>query len=195
MMNTKKPDFSVRNIFLIGFMGCGKSTIAAELSKSLNRPVLEMDEEIEHREGMSIPEIFSTHGEAYFRHAETVLLKEVSRQGGFLVSCGGGVVMRPENVTEMKKNGIVILLTALPETILSRVADDENRPLLKGRKNVSAISELILQRKPAYEAAANYTVPTDQQSAAQIAANIMAILEKENAAFSADPMQTPCTKE
>ena len=94
-----------------------------------------MDEEIEKREGMSIPAIFSEHGEAYFRQLETDLLKETSALGGFLVSCGGGAAMREENVREMKKSGIIVLLTALPETILERVADDENRPLLKGLKN------------------------------------------------------------
>ena len=178
-MKTRPPDTSTRNLFLIGFMGCGKSTIAAALSTSLNRPVLEMDEEIERREGMSIPEIFSVHGEPYFRQAETALLKETSSKGGFLVSCGGGAAMRSENVQEMKKNGIILLLTALPETILSRVADDENRPLLKGHKNISDISDLIQKRRPAYEAAADYTVITDNRSAAQICGDIFKILEKE----------------
>ena len=80
-MTTIHSDTSARNVFLIGFMGCGKSTIASELSASLNRPVLEMDEEIERREGMSISEIFSLHGEPYFREAETSLLKETSSRG------------------------------------------------------------------------------------------------------------------
>ncbi|MBS1317385.1 MAG: shikimate kinase [Lachnospiraceae bacterium] len=178
-MTTIHSDTSARNVFLIGFMGCGKSTIASELSASLNRPVLEMDEEIERREGMSISEIFSLHGEPYFREAETSLLKETSSRGGFLVSCGGGAAMRSENVQEMKKNGIIILLTALPETILSRVADDENRPLLKNHKNICDISALIQKRKPAYEAAADYSVTTDNRSARQIADEILEILEKE----------------
>ena len=142
--NTKtQAESFTGNLFLIGFMGSGKSTIAAELSRILHRPVLEMDEEIEKREGMSIPAIFSEHGEAYFRQLETDLLKETSALGGFLVSCGGGAAMREENVREMKKSGIIVLLTALPETILERVADDENRPLLKGRKNTADIEALI----------------------------------------------------
>ena len=173
--NTKtQAESFTGNLFLIGFMGSGKSTIAAELSRMLHRPVLEMDEEIEKREGMSIPAIFSEHGEAYFRQLETDLLKETSALGGFLVSCGGG-----ENVREMKKSGIIVLLTALPETILERVADDENRPLLKGRKNTADIEALIEKRRPAYEAAANYQVATDQKTSAQIAGEILEILEKE----------------
>lgn len=166
--NTKtQAESFTGNLFLIGFMGSGKSTIAAELSRMLHRPVLEMDEEIEKREGMSIPAIFSEHGEAYFRQLETDLLKETSALGGFLVSCGGGAAMREENVREMKKSGIIVLLTALPETILERVADDENRPLLKGRKNTADIEALIEKRRPAYEAAANYRVATDQKTSAE----------------------------
>ena len=158
--NTKtQAESFTGNLFLIGFMGSGKSTIAAELSRMLHRPVLEMDEEIEKREGMSIPAIFSEHGEAYFRQLETDLLKETLR--------------------EMKKSGIIVLLTALPETILERVADDENRPLLKGRKNTADIEALIEKRRPAYEAAANYQVATDQKTSAQIAGEILGILEKE----------------
>ena len=87
--------------------------------------------------------------------------------------------MREENVREMKKSGIIVLLTALPETILERVADDENRPLLKGRKNTADIEALIEKRRPAYEAAANYQVATDQKTSSQIAGEILEILEKE----------------
>ena len=170
--NTKtQAESFTGNLFLIGFMGSGKSTIAAELSRMLHRPVLEMDEEIEKREGMSIPAIFSEHGEAYFRQIETDLLKETSALGG--------AAMREENVREMKKSGIIVLLTALPETILERVADDENRPLLKGRKNTADIEALIEKRRPAYEAAANYRVATDQKTSAEIAEEILEILEKE----------------
>ena len=173
--NTKtQAESFTGNLFLIGFMGSGKSTIPAELSRMLHRPVLEMDEEIEKREGMSIPAIFSEHGEAYFRQLETDLLKETSALGGFLVSCGGGAAMREENVREMKKSGIIVLLTALPETILERVADDENR-----RKNTADIEALIEKRRPAYEAAANYRVATDQKTSAEIAGEILEILEKE----------------
>ena len=178
-VDLKRKVYPKDNYVLIGFMGSGKSTIAAELSRMLHRPVLEMDEEIEKREGMSIPAIFSEHGEAYFRQLETDLLKETSALGGFLVSCGGGAAMREENVREMKKSGIIVLLTALPETILERVADDENRPLLKGRKNTADIEALIEKRRPAYEAAANYQVATDQKTSAEIAGEILGILEKE----------------
>ena len=167
------------NLFLIGFMGSGKSTIAAELSRMLHRPVLEMDEEIEKLEGKSIPAILSEHGEAYFRQLETDLLKETSALGGFLVSCGGGAAMREENVHEMKKSGIIVLLTALPETILEREADDAHRPRLKGRKDTVYMVALIEKRRPAYEAAANYQVVTDQKTSAQIAGEILGILEKE----------------
>lgn len=168
-----------RNLFLIGFMGTGKSTIAAELSKLLFRDVLEMDETIEKREGMSIPGIFSTYGEPYFRELETSLLKEIGESGNYIISCGGGVAMRKENVEEMRKSGRIILLTAKPETILLRVLDDESRPLLKGHKNTNDIAALIHSRRPAYEAAADYVVATDDKAVEEITEEILNILEKE----------------
>lgn len=129
---------------------------------------------------MSIPAIFSEHGEAYFRQLETDLLKETSALGGFSrflrrrwPPCGKKMFVNE------KKAGIIVLLTALPETILERVADDENRPLLKGRKNTADIEALIENCRPAYEAAANYQVVTDQKTSAQIAGEILEILEKE----------------
>lgn len=166
------------NLFLIGFMGAGKSTVAAELSRLTKRSVLEMDETIAKRQGMSIPEIFAAHGESYFRELETGLLIEVQHTRNFIVSCGGGAAMRPQNVAEMKKSGVVILLTASPETILRRVQSDNNRPLLQGCKTAADISALMEGRKTAYENAADMTITTDGKSANAIAREILAALEE-----------------
>mgnify|MGYP002709189055 CR=1 FL=1 len=167
------------SLFLIGFMGTGKSTIAAELAKHLGLEVLEMDETIEKQEGMSIPDIFSTYGEAYFRKLETDLLKETGNIGNRIVSCGGGAAARAENVAEMKKSGVILLLTAAPETILTRIEDNDDRPLLRGRKNTADIAALIASRKPAYDAAADYTISTDNKSVADITQEILNLLSKE----------------
>ncbi len=164
---------------------CYRFMEAASPRSQLNVPdaslarVLEMVKN--SKNGKDCPSLlsFAEHGDTYFRQLETDLLKETSALGGFLVSCGGGAAMREENVREMKKSGIIVLLTALPETILERVADDENRPLLKGRKNTADIEALIEKRRPAYEAAANYRVATDQKTSAEIAGEILGILEKE----------------
>ena len=152
-----------QNIFLIGFMGCGKSTVADFLNRELSMEVIEMDQIIAKREGMSISDIFEIHGEAYFRELETKLLKEVGSCSRVVVSCGGGVAMRDCNVAEMKKSGCTVLLTACPETILQRTKDDHDRPLLEKNKSIEFIAELMEKRREKYEAAADIAVATDHR--------------------------------
>lgn len=163
----------MKNIVLIGFMGTGKSTIAMEMSRRHAMDMVEMDQLIVEREGMSIPDIFEKYGEAYFRDLETHLLKEIQDKTNQIVSCGGGVVLRECNIEAMKKNGKVILLTAEPATILERVKEDEDRPILKGRKNVVAIAELMEARKGKYEAAADIVIATDGKTVQQICDEIL----------------------
>ena len=111
------------NIVLIGFMGSGKSTISEFLKNSFAMEVIEMDQIIAEREGMTISDIFEVYGEQYFRNLETNLLIEMQSKTNVVISCGGGTPMRECNVVEMKKNGRVVLLTAKPETILDRVKE------------------------------------------------------------------------
>ena len=150
------------NIFLIGFMGAGKSTISDYLKNVLAMDVVEMDQCIVERQGMSISDIFETYGEEYFRELETNLLIEMQEKKNVIISCGGGVAMRERNVAEMKKNGRVVLLTAHPQTILDRVKDSDDRPLLNGHKNVEYIEQLMEARREKYEAAADIVVDTDE---------------------------------
>lgn len=164
---------STKNIYLIGFMGVGKSTVAAALGTLCAIPVIEMDSEIEAREQMTIAEIFSEKGEHYFRRKETDLLAETLRGQNCIVSCGGGVVLQEENVRLMKGAGRIFYLTASPETILERVKRSDSRPLLAGRKNIADISKLMKERTAAYEKAADYLIDTDRKSAAEIAAEIL----------------------
>lgn len=161
------------NIVLIGFMGTGKSTVASYLHSVYAMDMMEMDQEIERREQMSISDIFKIKGEAYFRRRETELLREVSGKNNIVISCGGGTPMREENVIEMKKNGRVVLLVADPETILERVRFSENRPLLQGKKNVEAIRELMEERRAKYEAAADIIVDTEKRSMERICREII----------------------
>ena len=161
------------NLVLIGFMGAGKTTISDYFNTMFAMDVIEMDQVIARREGMTIPDIFEVHGEEYFRDCETNLLIELQERRNVVISCGGGVPMRERNVAEMKKNGRVILLTAAPETILDRVKDDHNRPLLENNKNVSFIASLMEKRREKYEAAADVIVQTDGKSIADIAEEII----------------------
>ncbi len=156
------------NIVLIGFMGAGKSTISEFLKTVFAMEVIEMDQIIAERQGMSISDIFETYGEEYFRDLETSLLIEMQSKKNMVISCGGGVPMRERNVVEMKKNGRVVLLTAKPETILNRVKDNHDRPLLEGNKNVSFIAELMEKRREKYQAAADIVIETDGKSELEI---------------------------
>lgn len=156
------------NIILIGFMGAGKTTISDYLSTMFAMNIVEMDQVIAEREEMSIPDIFATYGEEYFRDLETNLLIEMQSRKNTVVSCGGGAAMRERNVKEMKKNGRVVLLTASPETIYERVKDSNDRPVLNGRKNVKDISLLMEQRREKYEAAADIVVNTDGKTVLQV---------------------------
>ena len=135
------------NIVMIGFMGAGKSTVAEYLSTMFAMEVVEMDQEIVKEEGMSIPDIFATYGEEYFRNCETELLKKMQSRKNVLISCGGGVVLRECNVEQMKKNGRVVLA---------------------GRKNVKDIAELMEARREKYEAAADIIVNTDHKTVLQV---------------------------
>ena len=156
------------NIVLIGFMGAGKTTVSDYLSTMFDMDIIEMDQEITDREEMSIQDIFATYGEEYFRDLETSLLVELQDRKNVIISCGGGTALRENNVAEMKKNGRVVLLTASPETIYERVKDSDDRPVLKGRKNVDGIAELMEQRREKYEAAADIVVQTDHKTVLQV---------------------------
>ena len=168
-----------KHIQLIGFMGCGKSSVARKLKYQLGYEILEMDEEIVKMEGMSINEIFSRKGEAYFRNLETGLLKELEGKTPMIVSCGGGVPLREDNVRQMKKNGSIVLLTAKPQTILERVRHDHSRPILKGHKNVGDIKALMEKRREKYEAAADFSVSTDGKSPGKISREIISRLKQK----------------
>ena len=167
-----------KNIFLIGFMGAGKSTIARAIKQKLGYPVVEMDERIVKEQGMPISKIFETYGELYFRELETKLIQSLNQQEPTIVSCGGGVAMRQENVDCMRDGGSVVFLTATPQTIYERVKNSTDRQLLNGHMNVAYISELMEVRRPKYEAAADILVATDGKTKEEIAEEIIGRLEE-----------------
>lgn len=162
-----------KNIFLIGFMGVGKSTIAKILAKELDAELVEMDETIEAEAGITINEIFEKYGEQYFRDLESALVERIANKGGAVVSCGGGAVLREENVASMKKNGKIIFLSATPETIFERVRHSTNRPLLNGNMNVEYIAQLMERRRAIYEQAADVVIATDKKEKQQVVEEII----------------------
>lgn len=170
----------MKNLFLIGFMGAGKSSVSAGLGRMLGREVVEMDQRIAAQEGMSIPELFAQKGEPYFRACETALLKSFAQGAPRIVSCGGGVPLREENVVAMRESGTVVLLTASPEVILERVKDSHDRPVIEGRKTVEYIRSLMEKRREKYMAAADFIVNTDKKSAEEICRELVEKLEECN---------------
>ncbi|RKI38817.1 shikimate kinase [bacterium D16-51] len=162
-----------KHIFLIGFMGVGKTTTSKELGIKLGVEERDTDAMIAAQEQRSISEIFEVSGEAYFRQAETRILDVLAEEAPCIVSCGGGMAMREENVAKMKKCGMVIFLKASPETIYSHVKDSTHRPLLNGNMNVPYIRQLMEEREPKYQAAADICIETDELMPEQVADKIV----------------------
>lgn len=166
------------NIMLIGFMGCGKSTVSSYLKEMLEMKVLEMDDFIAQKEGMSINSIFEKYGEQYFRDCESRLLIELQSQQGLVVSCGGGIILREENIYHMKKNGKIILLEASPEAIYARVKNSTERPILNDNMSVAFISELMEKRKEKYLKAADIIINTNNKTIQEICEELLQKLLK-----------------
>lgn len=164
----------MENIALIGFMGTGKSSVGKLLATRLGVSFTDLDEEIETKCGMTIPEIFDKYGESYFREMEKAVLKEVSERKNTVISTGGGAVKDAENLKLLKESGFVIALTANADVIFERTIREGERPLLDNlskteRKN--KIINLLKEREKFYEKA-DYTIDTSDLSPMQVADDI-----------------------
>lgn len=167
------------NIVLVGFMGTGKTTIAKRLADRLNMRYVSTDELIEKREGMSIPEIFSKKGESYFRKVEKEVVKEVSDFNKAVIDAGGGVVIDPENVKNLKKNGVMVCLWTDPQTVLERTKHNTYRPLLNVEDQLERIRELMEQRRQFYERA-DFHINTQKMSIEEVICEIERIVNERN---------------
>ncbi len=143
----------MKNIVLVGFMGSGKSLTSNKLARSLKRTIVSTDKLIEEREGRTITDIFQNSGEPYFRNLEKEIVGEVSRRDGVIIDCGGGVVLDPENVKNLKAGGTVFYLSASPERIYNNIKDQKHRPLLDVEDPQAKIAELLAARQSYYEQA------------------------------------------
>lgn len=166
------------NIVLIGFMGVGKSTVGQYLSKLLEMDWIDVDQNIEEYQGMKIHEMFDIYGEAYFRGIETQRIHEIQGRENTILSCGGGVVLRTENIEVLKRNGRVVLLRAEAETIYERIKDDGSRPLLRNQMTVSAIAQRLEERKKKYHEAADLIIDTDHKNIQTVCQEVICELIK-----------------
>jgi len=138
------------NIIFVGFMGTGKTTVGQALAKRLSRTLVDVDAKIVEYTGKDIPTIFQESGETYFRDTESAVLQRILQESGQVVTTGGGAVLRPENVSVMKANGIVVALHATEEEIVNRVSLDTGRPLLAGDV-AERVRTLMEARRGAYD--------------------------------------------
>lgn len=163
----------MRNVILIGYMGCGKSSVGVKLSYRLKQPFMDTDKLIEKNAGKTIADIFDDEGEAFFRDLETQVIRDLmDEKHWYVISTGGGLPMREENRVMLKKLGKVIYLRVKPETVYERLKDDTTRPLLRGDDPLGKITQMIAKRGPLYEEAADEIIDVDGLSFEQIIANI-----------------------
>ncbi|OCS88602.1 shikimate kinase [Caryophanon tenue] len=156
----------MRKIYLVGFMGCGKSAIGRRLSYYLKLPYYDMDTEIVRQQGMSIPEIFEAYGEERFREIETEFLENF-RDERCIIATGGGVAMKEENRRIMRRTGLVFFLDAAFNDIYMRIRNDKNRPIVR-RSTREELEELYLSRRKYYHESAQIQVLTEGRSLRQI---------------------------
>jgi len=166
------------NIFLIGYRGTGKTTLGKIIARERQMPFIDLDDLIIKNVGKAIPQIFATEGEAKFRDYETQALKQVCEKTGQIISCGGGIVTREENITLLKNNGLVVLLKASPETIFSRIYKDTNRPALTDKDPMEEIKHMLEVRRMAYDKAKDFEVWTDKEKAKRTAERIEEEMKK-----------------
>ena len=166
----------MKNIVLTGFMGTGKTTVGRALAKKLQMRLVDIDEEIEKSQKISINDIFSRYGEPHFRDIETAMIQELSRDKNIIISTGGGAVLRDENMEALKENGIIFCLNATAETILERTGRSKDRPLLKVENPKEKINELLAYRRPFYERA-GIMIETDGKTPLEVVQEIMEIVK------------------
>ncbi|MFA5369332.1 MAG: shikimate kinase [Candidatus Omnitrophota bacterium] len=167
----------MKNIVLVGFMGTGKTLIGRLLARRLKRRRLSLDEMIEEKSGRTISDIFSRHGEEYFRVLEKDVVKSVAGGEGMIIDAGGGVVIDEDNVRRLKLGGVIICLKARPDVIYERTMSGNSRPLLNTPDPVKSIKELLGRRARFYDRA-DYSIDTSDITPDEVVEKIIDIVKK-----------------
>lgn len=167
------------NIFLVGLMGAGKTTLGRLLAKRLEMIFVDSDHEIEARTGVGIPTIFEIEGEAGFRRREAQVIAELATRRGQVLATGGGVVIRPENRAQLKANGYVVYLHAQPETLYERLRNDRSRPLLQTADPLAKLRTLYAERDPLYRETADLVMDVRRIGTQTLLQHLLKELTKE----------------
>ncbi len=166
------------NLVLIGYRGTGKTTIAKLLADKLGMEVVSLDREIVREAGCSIPEMVAEHGWPRFRDIESEVTKRVCERDNMIVDAGGGVILRDENVQNLKRGGKVFWLRASVPVIVGRIEGGSERPALtEGKSFTEEVEEVLGKRTPLYQAAAHHQVDTDALSPDEVAAEVARLFE------------------
>jgi len=167
------------NIFLVGPMGAGKTTIGRQLAAALKLEFEDSDREIQRRTGVDIPVIFEYEGEQGFRVREKKVIDELTQREGVVLATGGGAVLDEDNRRHLASRGIVVYLYCSPEQQFERTARDRSRPLLQTEDPLERLRELMGVRDPLYRATADVTVSTERRSASSVSREIRELLESD----------------
>jgi shikimate kinase len=165
------------NLYLVGFMGTGKSTIGRAVAQRLGHEFLDSDHEIERLEEMTVPEIFTSKGEAHFRERELEFVEQGHPAKRTVVACGGGLVVQDGMLERLRQKGILICLQASLETVLKRTSTNQNRPLLQVDDPMQRIRDLYAQREPIYRQA-GAVILTDHRPTKDIIAHVMRVYRR-----------------
>ncbi len=166
------------NLVLIGYRGTGKSTVARLVAKQLEMEVVSLDDEIVRSAGHSIPEIVAAHGWPHFRDVESEVTKRVCERDHLIIDAGGGVILRQENVENLRRNGKLFWLRASVPVIVARIEGGTERPALTTGKSFTAeVEEVLRARTPLYAAAAHHRINTDTLSPEQVAAEVIRLFQ------------------
>ena len=169
------------NIYLVGFMGTGKTAVGQALAKKKKLQFVDLDELIELKQKRAISDIFAKNGEPYFRKLEKRVLREVCKEKKFVVTCGGGIVLDKDNIKIMKETGIIICLAASPAVILERTRVYSHRPLLNVKDPKKQI-ELLLKLRAPYYVQADKTIDTSKISVKEVVDKILRIFSEQRKA-------------